>query len=135
MKSNRKDKDRLLNKEKKKKNEEKKNKRVKLLGSKISLDNMINIINKIKRVLKRKNKDLDQHQDTNPNKMIKKLKILQDKRGVEKWMNSNKMHVPHLRNNLNAEILNQWEEMVKMQLRISLLQPKTMPLIKIKFKV
>ena len=46
MKSNRKDKDRLLNKEKKKKNEEKKNKRVKLLGSKISLDNMINIINK-----------------------------------------------------------------------------------------
>ena len=135
MKSNRKDKDRLLNKEKKKKNEEKKNKCVKLLGSKISLDNMINIINKIKRVLKRKNKDLDQHQDTNPNKMIKKLKILQDRRGVEKWMNSNKMHVPHLRNNLNAEILNQWEEMVKMQLRISLLQPKTMPLIKIKFKV
>ena len=84
MKSNRKDKDRLLNKEKKKKNEEKKNKRVKLLGIKISLDNMINIINKIKRMLKRKNKDLDQHQDTNPNKMIKKLKILQDRRGVEK---------------------------------------------------
>ena len=84
MKSNRKDKDRLLNKEKKKMNEEKKNKRVKLLGSKISLDNMINIINKIKRVLKIKNKDLDQHQDTNPNKMIKKLKILQDRRGVEK---------------------------------------------------
>ena len=84
MKSNRKDKDRLLNKEKKKKNEEKKYKRVKLLGSKISLDNMINIINKIKRVLKIKNKDLDQHQDTNPNKMIKKLKILQDRRGVEK---------------------------------------------------
>jgi len=84
MKSNRKDKDRLLNKEKKKKNEEKKNKCVKLLGSKISLDNMINIINKIKRVLKIKNKDLDQHQDTNPNKMIKKLKILQDRRGVEK---------------------------------------------------
>ena len=84
MKSNRKDKDRLLNKEKKKMNEEKKNKRVKLLGIKISLDNMINIINKIKRMLKRKNKDLDQHQDTNPNKMIKKLKILQDRRGVEK---------------------------------------------------
>ena len=84
MINNRKNKDKLLNREKKKKKEEKKNKRVKLLGSKISLDNMINIINRIKRVLKRKNKDLDQHQDTNPNKMIKKLKILQDKREVEK---------------------------------------------------
>ena len=57
MKNNRKDRDRLLNREKKKRNEEKKNKRVKLLGNKISLETVINMFNKIKRILKIKNKD------------------------------------------------------------------------------
>ena len=84
MINNRKNKDKLLNRAKKKKKEEKKNKRVKLLGSKISLGAAINIFNKIKRMLKIKNKDLDQLQDTNLNNMKKKLKILQDKREVEK---------------------------------------------------
>lgn len=135
MTNNRKDRDRLLNKEKKKRNEEKKNKRVKLLETKINLEVVINIFKKIKRILKIKNKDLDQLQDTNPNRTIKKLKILQDKIEVEKPMNSNKMCVPHRRNNLNAETQNQLEEMVKMQLRIKLLQLKIIRLIKLKFKV
>ena len=46
-----------MNKEKKKRNAEKKNKRVKLLGIKISLEAVINMSNKIKRMLKIKNKE------------------------------------------------------------------------------
>jgi len=56
MKNSRKDRDKLLNREKKKRHEEKKNKRDKLLGNKISLEAVINIFNKIKRILKIKNK-------------------------------------------------------------------------------
>jgi hypothetical protein len=55
-----------------------------LLGNKISQEAVINMFNKIKRILKIKNKDWDQHQDTNPNKTIKNPKILQDKKEVEK---------------------------------------------------
>jgi hypothetical protein len=57
MKNNKKDKDRFMNREKKKKNAEKKNKRVKLQGSKISLEVVTNMFNKTKRKLKIKNKD------------------------------------------------------------------------------
>ena len=84
MKNNKRDRDRFMNREKEKRNAEKKNKRVKLLGNKISQEAVINMFNKIKRMLKIKNKDWDQHQDTNPNKTIKNPKILQDKKEVEK---------------------------------------------------
>lgn len=57
MKNNKRDRNRFMNKEKKKKNAEKKNKRVKLLGIKISLEAVINMSNKIKRMLKIKNKE------------------------------------------------------------------------------
>ncbi len=57
MKNKKKDRDKFMNREKKKKNAEKKNKRVKLLGSKTSLEVVINIINKIKKMLKKKSKD------------------------------------------------------------------------------
>jgi|LauGreDrversion4_2_1035121.scaffolds.fasta_scaffold301902_1 Zn-dependent M28 family amino/carboxypeptidase len=57
MKNNKKDRDKFMNREKKKKNAEKKNKRVKLSGSKTSLEVVINIINKIKKMLKKKSKD------------------------------------------------------------------------------
>ncbi len=57
MKNNKKDRDKFRNREKKKKNAEKKNKRVKLSGSKTSLEVVINIINKIKKMLKKKSKD------------------------------------------------------------------------------
>jgi len=57
MKNIRKDRDRLLIREEKKRNEEEKNKRVISLGSKISLEFVINMFNKIKRMLKIKNKD------------------------------------------------------------------------------
>jgi len=57
MKNNKRDRDRFMNRKKKKRNAEKKNKRVKLLGIKISLEAVINMSNKIKRMLKIKNKD------------------------------------------------------------------------------
>jgi hypothetical protein len=57
MKNNKRDRDRFMNREKKKRNAEKKNKRVKLLGNKISQEAVINMFNKIKRILKIKNKD------------------------------------------------------------------------------
>jgi hypothetical protein len=57
MKNKKKDRDKFMNREKKKKNAEKNNKRVKLLGSKTSLEVVINIINKIKKMLKKKSKD------------------------------------------------------------------------------
>lgn len=57
MKNNKRDKDRFMNKEKKKRNAEKKNKCVKLQGTKISLEVAINMFNKIKSKLKIKNKD------------------------------------------------------------------------------
>lgn len=57
MKNNKRDRDIFMNREKKKRNAEKKNKRVKLLGIKISLEAVINMSNKIKRMLKIKNKD------------------------------------------------------------------------------
>jgi hypothetical protein len=57
MKNIRKDRDRLLIREEKKRNEEEKNKRVISPGSKISLEFVIKMFNKIKRMLKIKNKD------------------------------------------------------------------------------
>ena len=57
MKNNKRDRDRFMNREKKKRSAEKKNKRVKLLGNKTSQEAVINMFNKIKRMLKIKNKD------------------------------------------------------------------------------